>query len=263
MMHRADQNGDGVISFDEAVENLPGMTEQRFERMDADGDGQLAPEELRARSGRGEQGRARGSAGDRFSAADRDGDGKLNREEVQAGMPRFPMERFDAVDLDGDGALTLEELAQSRNRSTPEGDHRSGRAGMVERLDRDGDGEISLDEFRAVRPDMTEERFSAVDTNRSGGISRSEFRAAAGERRDPAERREFLERVFAERDGDGDGALSLEEAQGGPRPMPAERFNRLDANGDGELSKEEFTTGFGRAAPGRSADGHRRPVDPN
>lgn len=263
MLQRADQNGDGIISYDEAVESLPGMTDDRFNHMDGNSDGSLGAEELRAGRGRGQRGPGAGPLRQNFDTAEVDKDGALDREELKAGMPRFPEERFESADVDGDGKLSFEELTQSRVRPRLEGDHHRARAGGAQRLDADGDGEVSLEEFRAVRPDMTEERFAEVDADRSGAVSREELRAVAGDRPTAAERESFIKRIFTERDADGNGTLSAEEANSGRRPMSAERFGRMDVNGDGALTEEEFAAGFGRRGDRESADGHRRPVNEN
>lgn len=257
MLQRADQNGDGIISYDEAVESLPGMTDDRFERMDANADRRLDAGELQ----RGRRGSAGRSSQERFNEADTNQDGKLSREELQANVPRFPLDRFDDVDTDGDGGLTAEELEQSRMRAARSGTHRGPLASLLHQMDRDKNGEVSFEEFRAVRPDMDEERFSRADRDRSGGIDEEELLAAT-RRRTPEERRAFMNEVFDRRDADGSSSLSFEETQGGRRPLSKERFDRLDENGDGALTREEFVARFENRGPAPGSDGHRRPMQP-
>lgn len=105
-----------------------------FATIDADGNGTITAEELRARMDQ------------RFNEADTDGDGVISREEFVARAGGNASERaermFDRLDADGDGALSRDVLAARQGRAmTPER--------MIERLDTDGDGAISEDEFEA------------------------------------------------------------------------------------------------------------------
>ena len=56
------------------------------------------------------------------------------------------------------------------------------------------------------------------------------------------------EKIFARKDADKDGSLTLEEFKAGLKPEVAEkadkRFGKLDANGDGKLSLDEFKAGM-------------------
>jgi len=57
------------------------------------------------------------------------------------------------------------------------------------------------------------------------------------------------EKIFAKKDADGDGKLSVEEFLGKAKPDKAEgvkkRFAKLDKDQDGSLSLEEFKASFG------------------
>lgn len=88
----------------------------RFAQLDANADGQLSPEELRAarpgrpgrdgpRDGRPGAGIAGGMAGGMARMMDSNGDGKVSRDEFVGGTLR----RFDMVDADHDGQLTKAE----------------------------------------------------------------------------------------------------------------------------------------------------------
>ncbi len=57
---------------------------------------------------------------------------------------------------------------------------------------------------------------------------------------------DFASNLVADRDGDGDGALSLDEMSSGERAVPEQLFNRADADGDGLLTEAEIAQGFER-----------------
>ena len=108
MMERlkaADTNGDGMISREEAAA-LP-MVAKNFDQIDANRDGQVTFDELRAFH---EQQRA-----EHWKRLDTDGDGRISRQEAQANAPRLA-ERFDKLDTNGDGFLTPDELRAAHNR---------------------------------------------------------------------------------------------------------------------------------------------------
>lgn len=115
-----DANNDGKLTLDEVPERMLPM----LRGGDANGDGAIDKEELRAiaekgggrfgRGGRGpERGGPDGPGGGRFlERFDRDGDGRLTVQEVPAQMRRM----FEGGDQDGDGAINVEELDKLRER---------------------------------------------------------------------------------------------------------------------------------------------------
>lgn len=102
-----------------------------FAMLDADGDGRLTAQELRA---------AREQQVARF---DGDGDGRLSAAEYQAWWLDAAQQRlgrqFRADDGDGDGAITVEELVERSE-------------ALLRRRDRDRDGSLTAEEWRPRRP---------------------------------------------------------------------------------------------------------------
>lgn len=102
---RADANRDGVLDREEA-QNLPRLA-KHFDSIDADGNGSLAPEEIRNHMrARMQAHRERGQQ--RFAKADVNGDGVIDRDEAQA-TPRLAR-KFDAIDADGSGTVSRVEI---------------------------------------------------------------------------------------------------------------------------------------------------------
>jgi Ca2+-binding EF-hand superfamily protein len=99
----ADTDGNGMLSRQEAAA-LPRLAE-RFDAIDANHDGQVTFEELRAFH----QAHA-GKRGGR--SADANGDGKVTREEFMARAAS----RFDRLDANKDGVLTSDEMAAGHHR---------------------------------------------------------------------------------------------------------------------------------------------------
>ena len=108
----ADKNGDGKLSREEA-KAMPHV-EQNFDAIDADKDGQITRDELRAygkakaAERKERMGKAKEEAAAHFKQADKNNDGKLSREEAKA-MPHVE-KNFDAIDADKDGQVTPDEI---------------------------------------------------------------------------------------------------------------------------------------------------------
>lgn len=49
-----------------------------------------------------------------------------------------------------------------------------------ENADANSDGNVTMEEAKGVMPDLTAAQFEAMDTDKSGGLSKKEFSAHAG-----------------------------------------------------------------------------------
>lgn len=172
---KGDANGDGIITREE----MRAAADARFTKLDVNKDGKLTTEESRAgfksmrghRGGRGHWGGPRGAFGQNMG--DTNNDGVVTRAEMLTGIDA----RFGQMDTNKDGKIGADE-----RRGGPGG----GR--MLERVDTDKDGAISLAEMRA----SAEQRFDAGDANKDGKIDQAErdkvreqFRGTRGDRQGP------------------------------------------------------------------------------
>ena len=119
------------------------------------------------------------------------------------------------------------------------GHAKDGARGMMH-ADTNGDGKVSRDEAAALQAKMQSDWFDKVDTDKDGFLTEDELRQARESRRDRrGEARHRMHEHFKAADVNGDGQLSLDEAQA-KMPRLAEKFTTLDTDKNGLLSKEEL-----------------------
>ena len=120
MFERLDANGDGQITREE----FDGAREARFTEADGNGDGLLSAEEMIAAAmARHSQEAVAERVGRMIERLDANGDGLLSPDE----MPRERGGRmFERVDADGDGVITQEEAEDARARFADRHGHRKG-----------------------------------------------------------------------------------------------------------------------------------------
>jgi hypothetical protein len=113
-LRQIDADGNGMISRAEA--GASPVLSANFDAIDANKDGQITPDELRAwNKGRGVRHtsdasrRAQNGLQESFARADSNGDGQISRAEAASGMPRLAP-HFDAADTDHDGLVSYGEL---------------------------------------------------------------------------------------------------------------------------------------------------------
>jgi len=150
----------GLIALGGAAQAKTGDKGAMFEQIDADGNGAVTQEELRAH------------AAARFATADADNDGFVTPQEMQAqrGGKRAEkmLERHDA-NKDGKlDAAELEAAAESR--------HGKRAAKMMQRVDANSDGKLSLEEVSAHRDPG--KMFERLDADNNGSLSAEEFAKA-------------------------------------------------------------------------------------
>lgn len=174
--------------------------------------------------------------------ADTDTNGEISQAEFSAALTKHTGDLFKRMDRNGDGVLTQADRGEEPGRGID----------ALRRLrsaDTDGNGTVTFDEAKTAMPDMTQERFNAMDRNRDGVLSEADRPGAGG----PGE---FgLQALMRRADKDGNGSVSFEELQGVSPNVTKEQFQRMDRNSDGVLSEADRPAPpAGAAKPGAAPE---------
>jgi len=201
---RVDTNADGKVSKEEFVANSQKEIEDRFAKVDANSDGSVERSEMEAAAQKMREGRQGGGppGGDRPEGPRKrpEGDGE------GSGFKRPEGDRPEGRGPEGFRRREGGDSAQGR-----EGERRGGGMGMMgemlRRMDKDGDETITKEEYLS----NTESRFTEMDGNKDGKITKDEIEAVGRRLRDA---------IGGGGGGDRPRGDRGNREEGGPRPRP-------------------------------------------
>ena len=116
---KADADGNSALSRAEVEKSMPRLA-RKFDQLDANKDGQLSRDEMKAGKKthkhvhkKGDKAGREARAAEWFKHADTNGDASISRAEAEKNAPRLA-KKFDRIDSDRNGSLTQEELRAYR-----------------------------------------------------------------------------------------------------------------------------------------------------
>jgi hypothetical protein len=115
--------------------------------------------------------------------ADTDGDGRVSRDEAEAAGAKRSASWFEKLDTDKDGYVTQEEISQAK--ATRHAGMKARFEKRFQEADANNDGQLSLDEVQANMPKLAD-RFSTLDKDKNGTLSKEELAAGGAHHRRPA-----------------------------------------------------------------------------
>jgi Ca2+-binding EF-hand superfamily protein len=242
LMERADANKDGKLTFEEISAAAPKITKERFDKIDKNHDGFITLEEFQAMRPQGAQAaavagpgpRPGAGGGDMFKHADADANGEVTFDEATKAFPNLTKERFAQIDKNGDGVLTADEAPKGRPQGGPGGNI----VQLAQRADTDHNGKVTFEEMSKAAPDMTQERFKALDRNKDGVLSQED--RGGGQRGTGGEGKANAIKKLMEADKNGDGKVTYDEVVIAKPGYPKEAFDRFDTNKDGVITTEDL-----------------------
>ena len=178
MLEKADTNQDGLIQLSE----FTAMADQKFSKMDADGNGLVTKEERQAAKQQKREDRAL----KQFAKADADGNGSISETEFMAARAARADHMKQKRDVNGDGQVDQEDRDARKakfkkmhkkmkgKKGHKKGQHASKRA----KVDTNGDGAVDLAEHQVA----TLAHFERMDKNADGVLSADEQRRPKGKR---------------------------------------------------------------------------------
>ncbi len=244
----ADKDGNGEVTFEELQGMLPGLTRDRFDRLDRNGDGMITAADR-------SEARPASPILRMLTEADKDGNGKVTFEEVQAIAPGMTQTRFNRLDRNGDGVLTKADAPETPGRP---GRRPGQQARLLHRADANGDLKVTYDEIVALQPGFPKQAFDRLDTNNDGGITAEDhFLRPGGRARGPGAKRgpgrPGVEGGPGAKRGPGPGVKGGPGAKRGPgepgRRPSAPWLRRADVDGNGETTREEARKAFPNMPP--------------
>ena len=179
----------------------------------------------------------------------------LTAKEAPHAAPPVPPDVLAKYDTNSDGKLDATELAAMK------ADLEAQRKALIAKYDTNGDGVLNATERAAMQADLEAQhvaelkaKFTALDTDISGGLSLAEFTVGAPTGATPAQ----VQAAFNRLDKNKDSSISLDEFLAPHVDKPDRRladlkakFTQLDTDASSGLSLAEFTAG---APAGATAD---------
>lgn len=168
------------------------------------------------------------------------GDNFATYEEVRNAIPEIDMVDFRAIDANGDRRLSADEVnAMKAQTALTQHQMRSNKERPLTLIDTDGDGFMSYGDVARVHPSLTQNSFEAIDKNKDGRLSYSEYYTVEAQTAlAQCSQSTFVD--LAAMDKNKDRFLSIEELKGGyPKATNAD-FRDIDLNGDNRISSVEL-----------------------
>jgi len=250
LFFRADADKSGSVSLEEVNALEPNFTKERFDKLDKDKDGLLTAKEFpQQRPDQNFTSKPAEQSG-LFMRVDENKDGKITFDELALKAPKYTREQFDRMDANKDGAISRQEMVaygagqkKDPNQMTASAKPDATASALnspqqlMRKADANKDAVVSFEEMKAVAPNMTRERFDAMDKNKDGNLSAADRGGADSDNKSAMA--ENMQKLM-ESDSDKDGTLTFEELAAAKPGFPREAFDRADKNKDGKITDADI-----------------------